>query len=305
MSQRRPRPGRQQGFGLLAFVLATSIFALSLVFGYTGLWTKERQLFDAENKTAYVEGSVERVTAIYPSLSLRLDSTLGDGMTGETILDYAQVPRQWNLRLEKSRLLLTPEGYGYRSFVFWLDIPDDGSEPMDLAKFRETGILTCGADSACDPSYYATTWNSAEVVRGMMRETESRAERVAKKAQLYFKARQLQDPERNVSVNYFYKPNNVCAAPNSIDLGCLEDYTMLATIGGQGSMTETASTVVPSQAAEHLGLSPNEMVTAWNIPMEISAIRDAVSDRPPFTLAIRAVLPGGTQYIKKFAVQQF
>lgn len=307
MRLRRPRPTRQQGFGLLAFVLATSVFAFSFVFGYMSLWTKERQLNDNANKDRYIKEAVERLEAVHPTLSLRMDSSLGNSISGEDLMDYAQITRQWKLRLEKTNLLFTPEGYGYRAYAFWLDIPDEGSAPPNLSQFISTGVMTCGAATdPCDPSYHMLTWNSAEQVRSMMRETETRVELVAKKAQLYFKARQMQDPERNVSVNYFYKPSNVCDIPNSLDLGCMEEYTMLATISGSGgSMTGTATKIEVSPLAEKLGLAPHEVVTAWNIPLEVSNVKDSVKDKPPFTLAIRAVLPGGTQYIKKSAVQQF
>lgn len=306
MTTRRPRSQRQQGFGLLAFVLGTTIFAFSLIGGYSGIWTKEKQLNELTTKMEYVKRSSAQLAKVYPSLSLRLDSSLGDGYTSEELIEYAQIPIQWNLKIVKSKLLKTVEGYQYRAFAFYLDIPVPGAEPLNVQYFIDTGVMRCGASrDVCDSALYMVQWDSSDLVRSMVLETEARLARVVKKAQLYFKARELQDPERNVSINYFYRPSATCILPGSIDLGCLNDYTMLANIEGSGGMTGTATKVTPSDVAVKLGLSPDEMVTAWNLPLEASNVRDSVTDKPPYTMAFRAVLPGGTTWLTKTAVQQF
>lgn len=299
MSTRRPGPQRQQGFGLLAFVLGASIFGMSLVFGYSGVWAKEHLFASQNQKRDYVDTMVEQLSLKYPSIAFDMDSTRGEAITEKQILDYLNQPIKWDVRVEKSNVLKSVEGLPYRVYAFWLGANDLEDNPPNIAHFKNTGVMMCG-DAACDPAYYMTLWSSQDIERQMANDTEKALERIVKKAQVYFKARQLQDPEKTVSINYFYKPSNVCKTPNSLDLGCLETYTNVATVTKSGNTQK----IVPSEFARNLALSDADLISGWGLPIQISAVEDAEHELTPYTLAIRAMKPDGT-FMKKTAIQQF
>lgn len=301
MRKCRPGPQRQQGFGLLAFVMAASVFGMSLVFGYSGVWTKEHLSLSKHHKAEYMEEVLTQMEEKYRGVSFDMDSTRGDPITNEEILNYLYVPKQWGLTVQKSNLLKSEEGLTYRNYAFYLSITDEDVQEPNLAHFKASGNMYCGASTAaCHASYYMVTWSSLDLARQMANDTEKVLERVVKKAQVYFKARQLQDPEKTVSINYFYKPSNVCKVPNSIDLGCLEKYTDVALI----EKSLNRDNIVPNEIAHHLALSDADLISGWGLPIQISAVEDAEHVMTPYTLAIRAMRPDGT-FIKKTAIQQF
>lgn len=295
---RRPSPQRQQGFGLLLFVVITAILAFSIVIGYSGVLTRTQANRLVVNQQRYLTEARTQVLTFYERHAFSLDQqSLSNPVSAEDLLNGANVRARYGMQAALSKVLVTPEGLRYRAMALWLPSDTDGSNPPDLGRFLETGqFVSCANGSAdCAPRNYVV-FDSAEIQRELARQTQARLERVAMKAQSYFKARLLQDPERNVSVNYFRAPTAGNCMVMPIDLECLDTYTPLATLDASGALTA-------SRTARNLGLSDEELLSAWGRPIEASNLADSVTDDSPFTMAFRALTPWGTFYTVK-AVQQ-
>lgn len=295
----RPRPVRQQGFGLLSFVYLTSIIALSLVVGYSGLLARKvsNELLDRQSR--YASEVVAQLEAAWPQFAARLDSpdTSISNVPLADVLRVSGITLAPRAQAEMSSVLLLPgEGLTYRNIVVYLNTETDTTNPPDLDSFRATGeFVSCsdpGQDCAQRPF---AVFSSLDIERGLARETQLRLNKVASKAQFYFKARMLQDVEKNIDVNYFRRPNGDCEV-EFMDLGCVDTYQPLATVNGMGGLDV-------SRMANRLGLNDEELFTAWGEPIEVSNLQDSVTDATPFTMSFRARKPDGSYYILK-AVQQ-
>jgi len=294
---RRPSPQRQQGFGLLVFVIITAIVALSLVVGYSGVLTRTHANQVVANHQQYLAESRVALLTFYEKHAYAIDEqSMSNTTTIEQLLAGANVPTRYGMRAALSNILVSPEGLRYRAVALWLPSETDEANPPNIAQFITTGqFKDCinGAANCADRSF--VVFDSADIQRDFAKRTIARLEKVAMKAQSYFKARTLQDPERNVSVNYFRNPSGGCEVM-PMDLQCLNNYTPLAMPDGSGKLT-------PSRTAINLGLSDEELVSAWGRPIEASNLTDAVTDDTPYTMVFRAATPAGTFYTVR-AVQQ-
>ena len=59
---------------------------------------------------------------------------------------------------------------------------------------------------------------------------------------------------------------------------------------------------VPSDTAVLLGLTDEELVSAWGMPIELSNLQDSVTDDLPFTMVLRTLMPNG-QFIQLTVTQ--
>jgi len=292
---RRPIPQRQQGFGLLVFVVISSIVALSIVVGYSGILARSQANQLISNQQRYLNSAKTSVMSFYERNAYAIDErSMSNTTTIAQILAGANVPVRYGLQAQLSNVLTSPEGLPYRAVALWLPSETDGTNPPDVARFITTGqFMSCSNGSLCAVRQFQV-FDSADIERRKAKQTIALLELTAMKAQSYFKARLLQDPERNVSVNYFRAPSGVCRV-QPMDLECLDNYTPLATIGGGG--------VTPSITATNIGLTTGELVSAWGRPIEASNLTDSVTDDVPYAMSFRAATPAGTFYKVK-AVQQ-
>lgn len=294
---RRPNPQRQQGFGLLVFVIMTAVVAFSIVIGYSGILARTQGNQLVANQQRYLNDAKAAVLTFYEQHAFSIDEqSMSNTTTIAQIISGANVPTRYVMQSALSNILTSPEGLRYRAVALWLPSDSDVDNPPDLAKFIATGqFVSCINTSAYCAPRQSAVFDSADIEREFAKQTVARLERVAMKAQSYFKARTLQDPERNVSVNYFRTPSGNCEV-SPMDLQCLNNYTPLANLAGSG-------TFVPTRTAKNLGLSDDEQVSAWGRPIEASNLTDAVTDDTPYTMVFRAATPAGTYYTIK-AVQQ-
>lgn len=289
---------RQQGFGLLSFVIATTAVALTLVVGYAGNLTRKVANELQETEMAYLKEVSNHIEAIYPSYAGKLDDVSGaNKATVADVLRLAGVSLKPIATAAMSNVLTVPsEGLSYRNIVVFLPSHTDGVNPPNLDLFRTTGSFqSCtNAGAECTLRNFQV-FSSLELQRDMGRETQLRLNKVASKAQSYFKARMLQDIEKNIDVNYFRQPSGGCEVFD-IDLGCVDNYAPLAQDNGMGGLTRT-------RMANNLALTAEELFTAWGDPIEVSNLLDSVTDAVPFTMAFRARKPSGGFFTLK-AVQQ-
>lgn len=296
---RRPSPVRQQGFGLLSFVVVTSIVALSLVLGYSGILTRKvaNELLSTQAK--YVKDVAGQIEAMWPQYAGRLDDVnmAVNTATAADVVRLAGVNLKPFAFVEMSSVLTVPsEGLSYRNVVVYLAAETDEANPPELDQFRATGVFQSCTDMAapCADRVFHV-FSSLELERDMAREARSRLNKVASKAQSYFKARMLQDVERNIDVNYFRRPNGACEV-QPMDLGCVDTYQPLATANPLGGTDLT-------RMAINLGYNDEELFSPWGDAIEASNLQDSETGATPFTMSFRVRNPAGGFYTIK-AVQQ-
>lgn len=292
---RRPSPVRQQGFGLLAFVLATAVVAFSLVVGYSGTMVRQHYNSLQQRNEAWLKEQEDAIRSLWREEAFRIDqASASNPYTVEDILKAASVNLRWEAQARLSRVLTEGE-FSYRVLVLYLPSESDVTNPPNLAQFELTGVFQPCSNMAaeCAPRQFVLI-SSYDLQKELTREAQARLNKVAYRAQAHFKARMLLDPERNVGVNYFRKPSGSCVA-SPADLDCLDTYTPLA------SQTPGGWSVSPT--AKALQLTDEELVSPWGQPIEASNLLDSETTAPPFTMAFRVPKPAGG-YLSAKAVQQ-
>lgn len=295
---RRPGPSRQQGFGLLVFVIATAIVAFTIVVGYAGNLTRKQLVELVPRQNKQLDISLQLVEKMWLQNAYYLDYAAGT-RTIDEVLQLAAVDQRGGMLGALSDVMTIPaEGIAYRALVLYFPTGTDGADdenpanPPDLAHFKATGeFKSCADPGAPCAERVFRVFNSVDVERALAKETSARLQRIAQKAQSYFKARMLQDPERNISVNYFRRPSGGCEVFPQ-DLGCLDTYEGLVTMS-------SSTTYVRSRIATILGLNDEELFSAWGQPIEASNLQDSSVAAAPFSMALRARKPlGGFMTIK-------
>lgn len=283
-----------KGFALLAFVLAVSVAALGIVLGYSSLLTREQADALPDAQRAYLAELAIRAEHIY-----RERATTSAGATmqiqqwrafadKEDVLALVESAPRWGVRGAVSAPIADAHGAPYQRIVFWLPTASDGVNPPNLEAFRSTGQwVSCEEASPCDERPFVLL-DGQTLQRELRAQARARLIVVAYKLQAYFKSRVLQDPERNIALNYFRNPRGGMCPTTAVapDLGCLDIY-------------QPAS----ASFALYTNLSADELVSPWGEPLEFSNLADSESAHPPFSMAIRIPVKGTTEYLHAFALQ--
>lgn len=286
---------RQQGFGLLAFVIITATIAFSIVIGYAGVLTKSHANQLRQAQRTYLSEAREQVLEFYRENALTLDdATAAGALSADQLLDASNVRRRYAVQAAISNPLFLAGGQSYRKVALWIPAEGSAETPMDVARFEQNGeVVGCAAPGGDCPEWPVLIFDSGDLELKLQEETLKRMIRVAYKAQAYFKARMLQDPEKNISVNYF-RPTIGCPGGNGVELVCMDVYTPLVSIfNGTAQLSATAMAI---------GIAEQDLLSAWGLPIEASNGLDAESTVPPFTMVFRARTPSGG-YISIRALQ--
>ena len=293
----RLSPKRQQGFGLLVFVLIATTIALSLVLGYSGLLTRQEALARPAKLQAYLSDARSQILSFYARNLSQIDSpSLGSGINAADLLAGSNISVRYGMQAVLSNPLVGDSGLYYRRMVMYMPSETDATNPPDIAGFVATGNFQTCLDSSKDcGSRTYLVFDSLTLEKAALAETKHRLEQVAYKAQAYFKARMLLDPEHNISIDYFRPAFGGCSAGLN-DLECLDTYTPLAVLssGSWAALTNVPTTI---------GLTNEELISAWGDPIEASNLTDSETGSPPFTMVFRAPSPFGGYFSVK-AVQQ-
>lgn len=293
----------QKGVGLLSLVVALSIFAFTFVAGYSALMTRQYAKTISQLQTEYLDSSAKRLASYWRQNAFSIDGPNSADLDGDQVFIAAGNSFKYQASVLFSNRLtdLSDSKLTYRNAVIFFPTEEDKNTPVlgetfDRDSFISTGKVPDCVSATCASRQYRLV-NGLEIERGLKIETSNRLSRIALKAQAYFKARMLQNPERTISVNYFYKPSGDCIVNQEQDLGCFDIYTQIASVDTQ------TSAVVPSSVAMKLGLGTEEMLSAWGQPFEISNTVDSNTSAPPFSMVIRAKTPSG-DYLTISAIQQ-
>lgn len=266
---------QNSGSALLVFIVAVSVISLTLVVGLAHQFSVAQNLKLPERQQKYLR-------TINQQLELAYEARANDPEThpagvrhadvpgGSDVLSWTTLQPKWGVSAIISNRLSHPDGFFYRRVAIWLPREGDSANPPDVAKFVSTGEFDPCRGSTC-PDRAFEIFDSMPDEQRRFDVTRKRMGYLALRAQSYFLTRQLQQPERNVSVNYFRDPVGACVR-QARDIGCIDSWTRLE------------STPIP----ELLSLSSSDLVSSWGTPIEvINQAPEAQTDDAPFTLVYR------------------
>lgn len=292
---RKPNP-KQAGFGLLVFVAAVGVVALTLVLGmYTEALRATNNMRESTERAKLTQAAESMKGFYYKNLTTMDAVTLIPTEAEKKVVEEAG-----DLGLVKvvaSEPKAGSDGIYYRRWILYFPSRTNELNPPKLDQFRTTGVWAGCANPSVDcvqPQY--VEFSSEPIQREQYKIAANRLRKVVLKAQSYFKARWMQDPEKSLVPNYFRVASNDCSITASEDLGCVDTYTQLATTGYP--LTGTMNDV-----AMKLMLSPDELMSPWGSYLELSNMQDSEYQDPPYTLSVRYRTPQGTYLVMK-AVQQ-
>lgn len=299
-------PGRRasmRGAALLSFAIFLGMAILSIVMAFTAsIATKQANTLGTRQQ-AYLDTIRQKVEAYYKANASVIDSSLNwpsfdSARLQKEILEV----EKWGATVWISKPLAANDPVRFRRIVVFLRTDTDDRNPPDASHFVETGEFISCPDSGqpCEPRRFLV-FDGQEIQKANYRITVARVESIASRAQAYFKARALQDPERNVSINYFRPPFGNCVGIAPHDIPCLEE--------GSWFYRPLEGTEASARVMSLLGLDPSFALNAWGMPIEVANAGPDVNwcqptdCLPPFTFAVRTQSPYGG-FIKVRAVQQ-
>ena len=113
---------RQQGFGLLSFVLLAAVVAFTLVVGFAGVMTRREANELPVKQQAYLQQAVAQVKTNWRANAYTLDSPgAGATATADDVLRMAKLQRRYGMSVELSNVqVLAAENLSYRTVVLYL-----------------------------------------------------------------------------------------------------------------------------------------------------------------------------------------
>jgi type II secretory pathway pseudopilin PulG len=291
------RSRTQHGFALLAFVLALTVVAFSLVLGYSGTLTRRQTEALPTAQRTYLDGLQQALQQVY---WLRATTAASGDVAqwrafapDEDVLALTHTAARWDVRAAVSEPLADAMGAPYQRIALWLPAETDAENPPDLELFRATGQWrACIRPTPCADTLVALV-DGQPLQRALRAQAHARLARAAYKLQAYFKARTLQNPERNMAVNYFRNPRGGADCPSvppAPDLGCLDTYRPIA---------------LDDPIAVRANLTGEDLASPWGESLEASNLQDSETQRPPFSMVLRVPLKGTADDLHVTALQPF
>lgn len=280
---------KQRGFGLLAFVMLSGVLAFSLVVGYAGVLTRTEAANIIQKKADYLEQVEAQLESYWRQNAGSLDRLgLGNALAEDALVSQAGISLRYGLRLAISDVLTVPgEPVSYRKVLLLVPSAHIDLEDLNLGEFFTLGrtpFCQTIAEVECAQGLIRV-FSSQPIQQEYTAQARGQLTRIASAAQSYFRAQMLQDPERNLSVNYFRAPSGSCGSVTG-QMPCIDAYTALATLDLAGRPT-------PHSAAVILNLSNQDLITPWGSPVEASNLQDSESTTPPYTMSFRVRTPSG------------
>lgn len=281
-----PASKRQNGFAVLSLAIAISVVALTIILGYSVIYSKRAALQLSQQQDAYMREVQEAIKQAYMSHAGEVDGFLTHDQYKDINkwFTLAGVTQKWGLQGKVSDVI-TKDGIGYSVVALWFDAEGDTLNPP---AFNEaTGVFTsCSNPNAACPDRRWAVVSGYPVQQEKLKRTMAVMNEIALKAETYFKARYAFDPNHNMEINYFRPTTNSCTSPGDEDLPCVDDYTNLGDTGVQ----------------EKLAIDNQQLKNAWGYDIKISTKNEANTAEPPYSMVIKSELPWGGEY-KLFALQ--
>ena len=283
---------QNSGSALLVFIVIISILALTFVVGLGHQFVTAQHVQLIERQKSYLAVFAQRMADAYHDrandpLRHPAGTRHSEIPGGMDVTDWPNMAPKFGAQAVISNRLANPEGFFYRRIAVWLPTEDELANPPDVEKFVTTGVFDSCTLPPCQSRVYEV-YDSSSDERGRFDVTRKRLGQLALRSQSYFLTRQLQDPERNVSVNYFRDPVGNCAQLTA-DIGCIDNWTRVE------------NTAIPRL----LDLSPGDLISQWGTAIEvINDAPEAQVDDAPFSLVYRTCTDTRPSCIRVVAVEQ-
>lgn len=295
---------------MLAFTVVLAIVAFTIVLGYSVSNAKSQVSALAANQKAYLNDVRAKVTAAYEAnaLTLDADATWTSVTTGDQLLALAGITPRWGLQAAISPPVAR-EGVKYRVVAAWLPIDSDVVDEPTLAANGTFTPCPLSTADCVNRRLYVVVADGFAVQRRNAKKALAQLEQIALQAQSFFKAKYLQDPERNVSVNYFRPPYGGCS-PIAEQFPCIDTP---APIWGVSPAIKQTNAV--QNLTSLLGLADAPVLNPWGLPVEAcngnacndgtpsKVTWDPLTQGAPYSMLFQTRTPWGGSYMV-YAVQQ-
>jgi hypothetical protein len=298
----------RQGFALVGFAVVLAIVAFTVVLGYSVSAAKTASNNLRKNQQAYLSDVHTKLVAAYAANAATIDAdTSWAGVSTDNeehtsaLLALAGVSSRWGLTV-KMTPPISRENIKYRVLAAWL--PYESSTPEVPVLNTDGSFVPCPqASPDCTRLLqYVVIAEGFAIQRQNAKKSDELLSHIAQQAQSFFKTKFLQDPERNVSVNYF-RPFLGCNAVAE-QMPCVEASAPIWGVTPQIIQANSTQSM-----AELLGLPSAPVLNAWGIPVEVcngaSCADSKVSiSAPPYSMFFQSLTPWGTS-TRVYAIQQF
>jgi hypothetical protein len=301
------RHSSQRGFAVVGFAVVLAIVAFTIVLGYSVSSAKTASNNLYRNQQAYLKDVRVKLAAAYAANAATIDADASWSAystatpAGEkALLDLAGVTERWGLRVQMTPPI-AKENIKYRVIAAWLPYVTDAPETPVL-NADGTFVPCPAATTDCTRSLqYAVISDGFSIQRQNAKKSADLLSRIALQAQSFFKTKYLQDPERNVSVNYFRPPIGCTAVAEQFP--CIDAPAPIWGVSPAIKQSNNSQSL-----AELLGLPSAPVLNSWGLPIEAcngtSCNDPKVSmSSPPYTMFFQSPSPWGTT-TRVYAVQQ-
>lgn len=269
--------GRQKGYFLLALTAGLAVVAFGFVAAYSGLLAKKEQRALLDSQKEYMEQARSSFQQVYEANAAVIDSDASESAyrNPDVFMQLAGIKSKWGATTQVSNRL-TSNGLKYTVIALWLPTETDSTNPpsFDPNTGKFTSCTVSGAECA-DRAY--VVFSGLDVQKKLQEKAIKQLNELASIHQSYFKSRLLQDPDKDLSVNYFRAPDGNCS--NQYNMPCIDTFT--------AEKDTSVGTL--------LGIPDNLMLNPWGMPVEVSN-KDPASLSPPYSMAFRSATPWGTYY---------
>jgi len=275
-------PRQQGGYFLIAITAALAVIAFGFIIAYSSLLAKKQQqtLFLAQQ--AYMADVNSALTATYAQNAGTIDSiTDANNWNATSFLSLAGIQLKWGAQVAFAQGLVQ-DGINYSVIVVWLPTNTDTTNPPNFNETTGAFVSCTNTQASCSPRAYAII-SGLTIQATLQANAIKQLDTLAGIHQAYFKAKLLQDPDKNIAINYFRAPDGNCA--NASNMPCIDTYT------------NESLTAIPGL----LGISSDLLINPWGLPIEVSN-NEGSSLSYPFSLSIKSETPWGS-FINILAIQ--
>lgn len=280
-------PGKKQGgYLLIALTAALSVVAFGFLVAYSTLLSKKETVQLADHQAKYLANAGKAITAVYNANANLVDGdeTQSEWRDPSVFLQRAGIKTQWGMQAAVSDRIETPD-VDYTVIALWLPTPTDSINPASFNTSTGTFVPCVRTDLVCTRVY--TVVSGLTTQQNLRKAALSQLDDVAAAAQSYFKSQYLQDPDHNISTNYFRAPSG-CGASDT-EIPCIDNYTPVV------------STNLPTL----IGFSGNEVTNPWGYSIQTANGSAYASTSFPYTMAFSSQAPWSRVVFTTYAVQSY
>lgn len=276
---------RQQGFYLIALTAALAVIAFGFVTAYSSMLAKKEQKSLLDTQKTYMEQARTALESAYEQHIAEIESSssnTSEYRTGEKLLSLAGITPKWGVQVAISNPMITGD-LRYSILAMWLPSDTDAENPASFNPNTGEFVSCTNAAANCAPRA-SMLMSGLNVQKRLEARAIKQLNDLASAHQAYFKSKFLMDPDKNISINYFRAPENICTSTSAMP--CID----------------TCIAEKDTTAVALLGLSPQQLTNPWGVLIETSNKVDcggtgaALPTSYPYRMSFRSTTPWGSSY---------